>query len=243
MWTLQRPDLLWGPPSLTFNGHRRLFLQKYSAWGMKLFIVVRLWLRLRSCSCKCAALHISSRHQHRPAELKDHFRSNRKPQQSALVVQVTLLPAGLKLTGCRVQTTDYRPQATDHRLQTTDHRPQTTDYRPQATNWLPWGSRRVWYGAGGQLAIGRITGLLLVEATDCPTATNGKHQAFWVACKERLHFANAFRVGSNTSSFTMKCCACASIAFLAGIISWFVDSNSVHNMIMPVRIFELHSFL
>ena len=55
--------------------------------------------------------------------------------------------------------------------------------------------------------------------------TDWKHPAFQVACKEREHCANVFRMGSGNSSFTMKSCACAAIPFLAGIISLSVESS------------------
>jgi len=37
---------------------------------------------------------------------------------------------------------------------------------------------------------------------------------------------NAFRLGSSNSSFTPKSCACAYVVYIAGIISWHVDSTS-----------------
>ena len=55
--------------------------------------------------------------------------------------------------------------------------------------------------------------------------TKWKHQAFRVACCESVHCDNAFRPGRKNSSFTTKSCACASIAFRAGITSWSVDSS------------------
>ena len=39
-----------------------------------------------------------------------------------------------------------------------------------------------------------------------------------------MHCANACRTGSSNTSFTAKSCACASITFLAGDISWSVES-------------------
>jgi hypothetical protein len=54
--------------------------------------------------------------------------------------------------------------------------------------------------------------------------TDWEHQVFRVACSDRVHCANAFRMGSNNSSLTTRSYACASIAFLAGIMSWSVDS-------------------
>jgi len=67
-------------------------------------------------------------------------------------------------------------------------------------------------------AIGGTAELLLIGAT------NWKHQAFRIACSER-EWTNAFGIGSCISWFTMKYCACAPIAFLARIISCFVDST------------------
>ena len=75
---------------------------------------------------------------------------------------------------------------------------------------------------------GRARGLLLLEATDSSVVllrANWKHQAFRVACSEQMHRANAFRMGSINASFITKSCACASVAFLAGIISLSVDYN------------------
>ena len=46
--------------------------------------------------------------------------------------------------------------------------------------------------------------------------TDWKHKAFGVACSERVHCANAFRMGISNSSFPTKSCRCASIAFSAG---------------------------
>jgi len=54
--------------------------------------------------------------------------------------------------------------------------------------------------------------------------TYRKHKEFRVACQGRVHRANA--MGSSNTPFALKSCACASIAFLAGIISLAVDYNS-----------------
>jgi len=53
-----------------------------------------------------------------------------------------------------------------------------------------------------------------------------KHQVFHATCSECVHCATAFRMGSsNYSSFGSKSCACASVSFLSGIISWPVESR------------------
>lgn len=46
-------------------------------------------------------------------------------------------------------------------------------------------------------------------------------------CGERVHRANAFGMRNSKSSFATKSCACAYIEFLAGSISWSVDSGSI----------------
>lgn len=53
--------------------------------------------------------------------------------------------------------------------------------------------------------------------------TDLKLQELRVTCTERVYCANAFRMDNSNTIFTMKYCACASIAFLGRIISWFVD--------------------
>jgi hypothetical protein len=57
--------------------------------------------------------------------------------------------------------------------------------------------------------------------------TDWKHQVFAVACSEWLECASAFRVGSSNPSLARRSCACASLAFVAGISSWFVDFNTL----------------
>jgi hypothetical protein len=57
--------------------------------------------------------------------------------------------------------------------------------------------------------------------------TQRKHKAFRVPRSERVHCVNALGMDSGNSSFATKSCACASITFLAGIISWSVDSMPV----------------
>ena len=56
--------------------------------------------------------------------------------------------------------------------------------------------------------------------TDYRSHTDRKYQVI-VACNERVQCANALRIDSRNSSFTRKSCACV---FVAGIISWAVDS-------------------
>ena len=88
-------------------------------------------------------------------------------------------------------------------------------YSQQTAIWSPW-----WGGGGGVSGAVRVTpGLLLVATTDW------KHQAFRVACSQRVHCANAFRRDSSNSSFKTKFDTRASTAFLARIISWSVDSK------------------
>jgi hypothetical protein len=45
-----------------------------------------------------------------------------------------------------------------------------------------------------------------------------------VACSEWVHCADTCTKGSSNSLIAIKSCACASIAFQAGIISWSMDS-------------------
>jgi hypothetical protein len=52
----------------------------------------------------------------------------------------------------------------------------------------------------------------------------GKEQAFPVAHSERMHSEYVFRMVSNNSSFATKSCACLSVAFLAVIVSYSVNS-------------------
>jgi hypothetical protein len=61
------------------------------------------------------------------------------------------------------------------------------------------------------------------------THTDWKYQVT-VACSKRVHFANALRIDSRKTSFTRKSCACV---FLAGIISWSVDS--IHSSCVKVK--------
>jgi len=47
---------------------------------------------------------------------------------------------------------------------------------------------------------------------------------------------NIFRMrSSSNSSFTTKSCACVSVAFLAGNISWSVDSNYSCHLLTAVK--------
>jgi hypothetical protein len=78
----------------------------------------------------------------------------------------------------------------------------------------------------GLLAIQTVTGLLLVGATDCPTATRRpKLEAFRVACNQGVHCGNTIRMDSDNLTFVTTSCACTSIPFLAGIVSWPLDST------------------
>ena len=54
-----------------------------------------------------------------------------------------------------------------------------------------------------------------------------KHKAFRVPRGERVDCVNALGMDSGNSSFATKSCACASITFLVGIISWSVDSMPI----------------
>ena len=49
--------------------------------------------------------------------------------------------------------------------------------------------------------------------------TGWKHQVFRVACSERVHCENSFRMDGSFSSFATKSWACVYMAFVAGIIS------------------------
>jgi hypothetical protein len=72
------------------------------------------------------------------------------------------------------------------------------------------GSGRVWRGAGEC----QLYGLLEDSYT-----YDRKHQEFGTACSEPVHCANAFMIGSSNVSFARTSRACASVAFLTGIIS------------------------
>jgi hypothetical protein len=63
-------------------------------------------------------------------------------------------------------------------------------------------------GGGDWIGIGRSGGLF------CKLDTHTKHQAFWVAWSERVHWAYVFRMGSSNRSFTMKLLACTSVLFV-----------------------------
>jgi hypothetical protein len=62
-----------------------------------------------------------------------------------------------------------------------------------------------------------------------------KHQVFHATCSECVHSATAFRMGSSNSPFTSKSCACASIAFLAWVIPWSVDSTCISFNIRHIK--------
>jgi len=75
----------------------------------------------------------------------------------------------------------------------------------------------VWQGAGDTWLLGTLA---LVLNTDW------KYQPFIVACTERVHCACALGVMIVAAqSFAKKLCSCASIAFLAGIISYSVNNE------------------
>jgi len=96
---------------------------------------------------------------------------------------------------------------------------QTTDYEMIRVEGV-----RVWRCAGGLLAIKRTPGLLLICVTYCSTAIQRPY-----ACSfpSGVHWASTLceccMMGSNNSLFTTKSYVCASVAFLVGIIFWFVD--------------------
>jgi hypothetical protein len=71
---------------------------------------------------------------------------------------------------------------------------------------------------------GTVRGRLHVGDTDCSTATTDL-KIFRLACSERVHCASELMMDSTggNSLFDTKTCVCASIAFLAKIISWSVD--------------------
>jgi hypothetical protein len=83
------------------------------------------------------------------------------------------------------------------------------------------------YRVDYQTAIVRRNTVLLVH-------TDWKHQAFWIACSECI--VRMFSGQTSNSSFTMISCACPSVSFPAGIISWSVNS------IDPLIITVLHGY-
>jgi hypothetical protein len=85
---------------------------------------------------------------------------------------------------------------------------------------------RVWFNTRGVFTTRGTRGLLLVWQTVLLLRTYRKHQEFRVACQGRVHWANAWRMGSRNTPFARKSCVCASIAFLAWVISLAVDYNS-----------------
>jgi hypothetical protein len=102
-------------------------------------------------------------------------------------------------------------------------------YVHNCTDHIPWDGPGVGVGCltrcGGLLALVGTSVLLLVGTTDCSPTVHRIHQAFLVACSEQVHCVNAFGVGNSCSSLTTKSCACASVSFLSGIISWSVESR------------------
>ena len=70
--------------------------------------------------------------------------------------------------------------------------------------------------------------LLLVGVGDISAVTQAvKWTGMWVASSEGMYCANACRIGRRNSSFPTKCCACAAVAFLYGIIYWSVDYGCI----------------
>ena len=98
------------------------------------------------------------------------------------------------------------------RLANTDHRPEDNRRRLVGVS----GAVR------GLMDIGTAIGLLLVGATDC---RRPKHEAFRVACNQGSRCGNTLRTDSGNLTFFSKSCACTSIAFLAGIMSWSLDRS------------------
>jgi hypothetical protein len=60
--------------------------------------------------------------------------------------------------------------------------------------------------------------------------TDFKYHWFRVACIEQVHCVSACRMGSRTTSFVTKSCACASIAFLVEIIPAAVDYGFIPSL-------------
>ena len=77
-------------------------------------------------------------------------------------------------------------------------------------------------GRGVSGAVRGTTVQRFVGTTHCSTITH-KPISSSIYCS--VYCANAFRTDSSNSSFTTKSCACASIEFLAEVISWSVDST------------------
>lgn len=72
-------------------------------------------------------------------------------------------------------------------------------------------------GGGVVVAQGGTRGLLVLGVKFQLLHTDWKHQAFSVACSERVHCANAFRMCSSNLSHAVEC-ARMSVALLAGIV-------------------------
>lgn len=115
-----------------------------------------------------------------------------------------------------VMSTARRDQTYKGIVQTTDHEMFPTGLRGWACLARCCGLR----------AMKGTTGLLLVGTTDYSNILPHKtctHQALRL---EQPHSVNVCRLGSSNSSFTSKSCACAYVLYIAGIISWSVDSTS-----------------
>lgn len=74
-------------------------------------------------------------------------------------------------------------------------------------------------------AVRGTSGLPLVGVIYLLLHTDLKHQTFWVACSERVLCAYTVRMYSSSLSFTIESWVFACIVFLAGIISWSMDST------------------
>jgi hypothetical protein len=99
------------------------------------------------------------------------------------------------------------------------------EYRLQNMRWSP----RVWSclaRCGAPLA---IEDWIAICSSSTNINTDWKQQAFRGTCRAQVQYANAFRTGSSNLSFTKKSCACASVSFLAGIISCSMDYTCNNN--------------
>ena len=102
----------------------------------------------------------------------------------------------------------------------------STVCRPQTTRCWPWV-----VGVSGEVRM--TAGCMWENRADVvkrdrhpflPLHTECKHLAFWVTCSHRVNCVNTCRLDSRISSITTTSCACVAVRFLAGIISWSVDS-------------------
>lgn len=104
------------------------------------------------------------------------------------------------------------------------------------SSWENYGKWWTWDGAPVWRAMSVTVPLTAVCRWHCSTLTarsvrwskilntDWKRLAVRLACSEREHSADVFGIGSNDTSCIAKSWACASVAFLAGIILWSVDS-------------------